>query len=64
MTASVWLHATVAEDRVCRLQITPDALTRELVLRSALPVRSPVLIDGDSLAHSEAWAPPALQFPA
>ncbi|MFF4575690.1 methyltransferase, FxLD system [Streptomyces sp. NPDC001410] len=47
----VWLRATATDDRVCRLQVTPDAMTQELVLRPALPVRSPVLIDGDSLAY-------------
>ncbi|MEV0305824.1 hypothetical protein [Streptomyces prasinus] len=47
----VWLRATAGDDRVCRLQVMPDAMARELVLRPALPVRSPVLVDGDSLAY-------------
>ncbi|MFD5659868.1 methyltransferase, FxLD system [Streptomyces hirsutus] len=47
----VWLRATARDDRVCRLQVMPDAMARELVLRPALPVRSPVLVDGDSLAY-------------
>ncbi|MER5843480.1 methyltransferase, FxLD system [Streptomyces prasinus] len=47
----VWLRATVEDDRVCRLQVMPDAMAQELVLRPALPVRSPVLVDGDSLAY-------------
>ncbi|MEV0982374.1 hypothetical protein [Streptomyces sp. NPDC049915] len=29
----------------------PEALARELVLRPVVPVRSPALVDGDSLAY-------------
>ncbi|MFG2775000.1 methyltransferase, FxLD system [Streptomyces sp. NPDC048350] len=47
----VWLRATAGDDRVCRLQVMPDAMAQELVLRPAIPVRSPVLIDGDTLAY-------------
>jgi protein-L-isoaspartate(D-aspartate) O-methyltransferase len=47
----VWLRATATDDRVCRLQVTPDALAQELLLRPAIPVRSPVLIGADSLAY-------------
>ncbi|WP_393101691.1 methyltransferase, FxLD system [Streptomyces sp. LN325] len=47
----VWLRATATDDRVCRLQVLPAALTQQLVLRPALPVRSPALVDGDSLAY-------------
>ncbi|MFI9149479.1 methyltransferase, FxLD system [Streptomyces sp. NPDC053367] len=47
----VWLRATASDDRVCRLQVMPEAMAQELVLRPAVPVRSPVLIDGDSLAY-------------
>ncbi|MGV9349450.1 methyltransferase, FxLD system [Streptomyces spiralis] len=45
----VWLRATATDDRVCRLQVPPDA--QELLARPAVPVRTPVLIDGDSLAY-------------
>ncbi|MEW2253274.1 methyltransferase, FxLD system [Streptomyces sp. NPDC006975] len=47
----VWLRATATDDRVCRLQVTPEAVADELVLRPAVPVRTPVLVDGDSLAY-------------
>jgi protein-L-isoaspartate(D-aspartate) O-methyltransferase len=47
----VWLRATAEDDRVCRLEVTPDALSQELVLRPAIPGRSPALVDGDSLAY-------------
>lgn len=47
----VWLRATAGDDRVCRLQVMPDAVAQELILRPALLVRSPVLVDGDSLAY-------------
>jgi protein-L-isoaspartate(D-aspartate) O-methyltransferase len=47
----VWLRATAGDDRVCRLEVTPEALNHELILRPAIPVRSPLLVDGDSLAY-------------
>ncbi|MCG8971764.1 methyltransferase, FxLD system [Streptomyces sp. CL12-4] len=47
----VWLRATAGDDRVCRLEVTPDAVDQDLILRPAIPVRSPVLVDGDSLAY-------------
>lgn len=47
----VWLRATATDDRVCRLQVTPEAVAQKLVLRPAVPVRTPVLVDGDSLAY-------------
>ncbi|MFD7459205.1 MULTISPECIES: methyltransferase, FxLD system [unclassified Streptomyces] len=47
----VWLRATAADDRVCRLQVLPEAMAQEPLLRPAMPVRSPALIDGDSLAY-------------
>ncbi|MET9735853.1 methyltransferase, FxLD system [Streptomyces sp. NPDC006458] len=47
----VWLRATATDDRVCRLHVLPDALTRQLLLRPALPVRSPALVDGSTLAY-------------
>ncbi|MFF9212862.1 MULTISPECIES: methyltransferase, FxLD system [unclassified Streptomyces] len=47
----VWLRATATDDRVCRLQVMPEAMDHELLLRPAVPVRTPVLVDGDSLAY-------------
>ncbi|CAM5253015.1 methyltransferase, FxLD system [Streptomyces griseomycini] len=47
----VWLRATVGDDRVCRLEATPDALAQELILRPAVPGRSPLLVDGGSFAY-------------
>ncbi|MGA5121552.1 methyltransferase, FxLD system [Streptomyces pseudogriseolus] len=47
----VWLRATAGDDRVCRLEVTPQALTQELLRRPAIPVRSPALVEGDSLAY-------------
>nr|WP_237551594.1 methyltransferase, FxLD system [Streptomyces sp. SID8367] len=47
----VWLRATASDDRVCRLEVTSEALEKDLVRRPAIPVRSPVLVEGDSLAY-------------
>ncbi|MGA5114698.1 methyltransferase, FxLD system [Streptomyces pseudogriseolus] len=47
----VWLRATAGDDRVCRLEVTPQALQQELLRRPAIPVRSPALVEGDSLAY-------------
>ncbi len=47
----VWLRATAGDDRVCRLEVTSKALEQELLRRPAIPVRSPVLVDGNSLAY-------------
>jgi protein-L-isoaspartate(D-aspartate) O-methyltransferase len=47
----VWLRATASDDRVCRLEVTPDALAQEFILRPAIPVRSPILVEGNSLAY-------------
>ncbi|MEZ0156216.1 methyltransferase, FxLD system [Streptomyces griseorubens] len=47
----VWLRATASDDRVCRLEATPKALEQELLRRPAIPVRSPVLVEGNSLAY-------------
>lgn len=47
----VWLRATAGDDRVCRLEVTPDALAQELILRPAVPGRSPLLVDGDSFTY-------------
>ncbi|GAA2917176.1 methyltransferase, FxLD system [Streptomyces erythrogriseus] len=47
----VWLRATAGDDRVCRLEVTPQALQHELLRRPAIPVRSPALVEGNSLAY-------------
>lgn len=47
----VWLRATASDDRVCRLEVTPHALQQELLRRPAIPVRSPALVEGDSLTY-------------
>lgn len=47
----VWLRATASDDRVCRLEVTPKALESELLRRPAIPVRSPVLVEGSSMAY-------------
>ncbi|MDI3102051.1 methyltransferase, FxLD system [Streptomyces sp. AN-3] len=47
----VWLRATASDDRVCRLEVTSDALKQELIIRPVIPGRSPLLVDGDSLAY-------------
>ncbi|MBQ0887787.1 methyltransferase, FxLD system [Streptomyces sp. RM72] len=47
----VWLRATAGDDRVCRLEVTPEAVEQDLVSRPAAPGRSPVLVEDDSLAY-------------
>ena len=47
----VWLRATAGDDRVCRLEVTPEALEQELLRMPAVPVRSPALVEGNSLAY-------------
>ncbi|MGA5605148.1 methyltransferase, FxLD system [Streptomyces griseoincarnatus] len=47
----VWLRATAGDDRVCRLEVTPQALKQELLRRPAIPVRSPAIVEGSSLAY-------------
>lgn len=47
----VWLRATAGDDRVCRLEVTPEAVEQDLIRRPAAPGRSPVLVDGGSLAY-------------
>ncbi len=47
----VWLRATAGDDRVCRLEVTSQALEQGLLRRPAIPVRSPALVDGNSLAY-------------
>lgn len=47
----VWLRTTAGDDRVCRLEVTPQALQHELLRRPAIPVRSPAIVEGNSLAY-------------
>ncbi|MEV5089864.1 methyltransferase, FxLD system [Streptomyces griseoincarnatus] len=47
----VWLRATAGDDRVCRLEVTPQALEQGLLRRPAIPVRSPAIVEGNSLAY-------------
>ncbi|MFJ7589543.1 methyltransferase, FxLD system [Streptomyces sp. NPDC097617] len=47
----VWLRATASDDRVCRIEVSKAALDTGLLRRPATPVRSPALVDGDSLAY-------------
>ncbi|MET9820638.1 MULTISPECIES: methyltransferase, FxLD system [unclassified Streptomyces] len=47
----VWLRATADDDRVCRLEVTPEAVKQNLIRRPAAPGRSPALVEDDSLAY-------------
>ncbi|WP_108987708.1 methyltransferase, FxLD system [Streptomyces coelicoflavus] len=47
----VWLRATADDNRVCRLEVTQEAMEQDLVRRPATPGRSPVLVEDDSLAY-------------
>ncbi|MBQ0967509.1 methyltransferase, FxLD system [Streptomyces sp. RK23] len=47
----VWLRATADDDRVCRLEVTLEAVEQDLIPRPAVPGRSPVLVTDDSLAY-------------
>lgn len=47
----VWLRATARDDRVCRLEVTPEAVEKGLVRRPAIPARTPVLVENGSLAY-------------
>ncbi|ALV48145.1 hypothetical protein [Streptomyces althioticus] len=47
----VWLRATAGDDRVCRLEVAQKPLEQERLRRPAVPVRSPVIVEGDSLAY-------------
>ncbi|WP_405698319.1 methyltransferase, FxLD system [Streptomyces coelicoflavus] len=47
----VWLRATAGDDRVCRLEVTPEAVEQDLIPRPAAPGRSPVLVESGSLAY-------------
>ncbi|MDQ8708228.1 methyltransferase, FxLD system [Streptomyces sp. LHD-70] len=46
----IWLRATATDDRVCRIEVTPTALDHG-IRRPAIPVRSPALVAGDSVAY-------------
>jgi len=46
----VWLRATVSDNTVCRLEVTKEALDAG-VRRPAIPVRSPALVVGGSVAY-------------
>lgn len=46
----MWLRATVTDDTVCRLEVTPEALDAG-VRRPAIPIRTPALVVGESLAY-------------
>ncbi|MYR41092.1 methyltransferase, FxLD system [Streptomyces sp. SID5910] len=47
----IWLRATADDDRVCRLEVTPEAAEQHLIHRPATPSRSPALVEDDSLAY-------------
>ncbi|WP_019031035.1 hypothetical protein [Salinispora arenicola] len=46
----IWLRLTVADDRTVRIQADQQAVTSGLCA-PAIPVRSPALVDGGSLAY-------------
>lgn len=46
----IWLRAASTDDGVCRLEVTEEALAAG-VRRPAIPVRSPALVSGGSLAY-------------
>ncbi|WP_164716051.1 methyltransferase, FxLD system [Streptomyces sp. WAC 06738] len=46
----IWLRATVSDNTVCRLEVTKEALDAG-VRRPAIPVRSPALVVGGSVAY-------------
>lgn len=46
----IWLRATVVTDTVCRLEATETALANGL-RRPVIPIRTPALVTGDSLAY-------------
>ncbi|MEV0257725.1 methyltransferase, FxLD system [Streptomyces sp. NPDC050732] len=46
----LWLRITAFEDTICRIEVTKQALARG-VRRPVIPVRSPALVEGDSLAY-------------
>jgi protein-L-isoaspartate(D-aspartate) O-methyltransferase len=47
----VWLRATAGDDRVCRLEATPEAVKQGLLRRPVIPSRSLALVEKDSLAY-------------
>ncbi|MGW2301143.1 methyltransferase, FxLD system [Streptomyces sp. NPDC001809] len=46
----VWLRATVDDDVACRVEVTAEALSAG-VRRPVIPIRTPALVVGDSLAY-------------
>ncbi|GGZ76872.1 methyltransferase, FxLD system [Streptomyces echinoruber] len=46
----IWLRATAFDDSVCRIEVTQEALGQG-VRRPAIPVRSPAVVVGGSLAY-------------
>ncbi|WP_172387342.1 methyltransferase, FxLD system [Streptomyces sp. MNP-20] len=46
----IWLRATACDDTVCRIEVTRQALDQG-VRRPVIPVRSPALVAGGSLAY-------------
>ncbi|MEW1922240.1 methyltransferase, FxLD system [Streptomyces sp. NPDC088360] len=46
----MWLRATVTDDTVCRLEVTSEALEGG-VRRPAIPIRTPAIVVGGSLAY-------------
>jgi protein-L-isoaspartate(D-aspartate) O-methyltransferase len=46
----IWLRATAFDDTVCRLEATPAAVANGL-RRPVIPLRSPALVSGGSLAY-------------
>ncbi|MDI3409449.1 methyltransferase, FxLD system [Streptomyces cavernicola] len=46
----VWLRATASDNRVCRVEVTPKALESG-VRRPSIPMRSPALVSGGSIAY-------------
>ncbi|MBE1877476.1 methyltransferase, FxLD system [Myceligenerans pegani] len=46
----MWLHTTATDDRVCRIEVTTEALDAG-IRRPAIPIRTPALVDGNSAAY-------------
>ncbi|NBE54947.1 methyltransferase, FxLD system [Streptomyces boluensis] len=46
----IWLRATASDNRVCRVEVTPKALENG-VRRPSIPLRSPALVSGGSIAY-------------
>jgi protein-L-isoaspartate(D-aspartate) O-methyltransferase len=46
----IWLQAAACDDRVCRIEVTPEAAAPN-VRTPIIPVRSPALVKGSSIAY-------------